>query len=137
MIKIELRDRERCQIDFLSPIFNLPSPKTWGCSSVGRAVALQAIGQEFESPQLHQLSSAEWGVRSADGALRSSATVAPPNSHPLREEFDPCLMPLVKERTAHCKTELCDNWSLIDSCESIDLAARFFTPCACFSLERR
>src|ERR1041385_8886867 len=26
-----------------------------GCSSVGRAVALQAIGQEFESPQLHQL----------------------------------------------------------------------------------
>ena len=27
----------------------------WGCSSVGRAVALQAIGQEFESPQLHQL----------------------------------------------------------------------------------
>ena len=27
---------------------------SWGCSSVGRAVALQAIGQEFESPQLHQ-----------------------------------------------------------------------------------
>lgn len=26
-----------------------------GCSSVGRAVALQAIGQEFESPQLHHL----------------------------------------------------------------------------------
>lgn len=25
-----------------------------GCSSVGRAVALQAIGQEFDSPQLHQ-----------------------------------------------------------------------------------
>jgi hypothetical protein len=25
----------------------------WGCSSVGRAVALQAIGQEFDSPQLH------------------------------------------------------------------------------------
>ena len=31
----------------------LRSP-VWGCSSVGRAVALQAIGQEFESPQLHQ-----------------------------------------------------------------------------------
>ena len=28
----------------------------WGCSSVGRAVALQAIGQEFDPPQLHQLS---------------------------------------------------------------------------------
>src|SRR5207249_9813844 len=39
-----------------------------GCSSVGRAVALQAIGQEFESPQLHQLSSAEWGVRSAESS---------------------------------------------------------------------
>ena len=26
----------------------------WGSSSVGRAVALQAIGREFESPQLHQ-----------------------------------------------------------------------------------
>ena len=27
---------------------------TWGCSSVGRAPALQAGGQEFESPHLHQ-----------------------------------------------------------------------------------
>ena len=26
----------------------------WGCSSVGRAPALQAGGQEFESPHLHQ-----------------------------------------------------------------------------------
>ena len=25
----------------------------WGCSSVGRAPALQAGGQEFESPHLH------------------------------------------------------------------------------------
>ena len=25
----------------------------WGCSSVGRAPALQAGGQEFESPYLH------------------------------------------------------------------------------------
>jgi hypothetical protein len=33
--------------------------KNWGCSSVGRAVALQAIGREFESPQLHQHLSAE------------------------------------------------------------------------------
>ena len=29
-------------------------PKKGGCSSVGRAVALQAIGQEIDSPQLHQ-----------------------------------------------------------------------------------
>ena len=27
---------------------------TWGCSSVGRAPALQAGGQEFDSPHLHQ-----------------------------------------------------------------------------------
>jgi hypothetical protein len=27
----------------------------WGCSSAGRAPALQAGSQEFESPQLHQL----------------------------------------------------------------------------------
>ena len=42
-----LREIER------KPIFG--SFTKWGCSSVGRAVALQAIGQEFESPQLHQL----------------------------------------------------------------------------------
>ena len=27
----------------------------WGCSSVGRALALQARGQEFDSPHLHHL----------------------------------------------------------------------------------
>ena len=28
--------------------------KTWGCSSAGRAPALQAGGQEFDPPHLHQ-----------------------------------------------------------------------------------
>ena len=28
--------------------------KFWGCSSVGRAPALQAGGRQFESDQLHQ-----------------------------------------------------------------------------------
>ena len=28
--------------------------KFWGCSSVGRASALQAEGRQFESDQLHQ-----------------------------------------------------------------------------------
>jgi hypothetical protein len=37
-----------------SKIANWKSKIQWGCSSVGRAVALQAIGREFESPQLHQ-----------------------------------------------------------------------------------
>ena len=30
--------------------------KSWGRSSAGRAPALQAGGQEFDSPRLHQLS---------------------------------------------------------------------------------
>ena len=29
--------------------------KIWGCSSAGRAPALQAGGQEFDSPHLHQI----------------------------------------------------------------------------------
>ena len=29
------------------------STKIWGCSSAGRAPALQAGGQEFDSPHLH------------------------------------------------------------------------------------
>ena len=29
--------------------------KPWGCSSVGRALALHARGQEFEPPYLHHL----------------------------------------------------------------------------------
>ena len=34
---------------------NCIDPKTlWGCSSAGRAPALQAGGQGFESPHLHQ-----------------------------------------------------------------------------------
>ena len=28
--------------------------RTWGCSSAGRAPALQAGGQEFDPPHLHQ-----------------------------------------------------------------------------------
>ncbi len=35
-------------------INNEVSTKIWGCSSAGRAPALQAGGQEFDSPHLHQ-----------------------------------------------------------------------------------
>ncbi len=38
----------------LSKIARKTNRFEWGCSSAGRAVALQAIGREFESPQLHQ-----------------------------------------------------------------------------------
>ena len=43
-----------------------PANCRWGCSSVGRAVALQAIGQEFESPQLHHLRPVRPGVGETD-----------------------------------------------------------------------
>ena len=35
--------------------FRIQDRLTWGRSSVGRAPALQAGGQEFESPRLHHL----------------------------------------------------------------------------------
>ena len=41
-----------------------------GCSSVGRAVALQAIGQEFDSPQLHQF---EFQMRDLEFEIRARA----------------------------------------------------------------
>ena len=37
----------------------------WGCSSVGRAPALQAGGRQFESDQLHQKF-----VKTKDNALK-------------------------------------------------------------------
>ena len=38
---------------------------TWGCSSAGRAPALQAGGQGFESPHLHQGRGPTWAYSSA------------------------------------------------------------------------
>jgi hypothetical protein len=32
---------------------------TWGCSSAGRAAALQAVGRRFDSAQLHQFRNTE------------------------------------------------------------------------------
>jgi hypothetical protein len=34
---------------------------TWGCSSVGRALASHARGQGFESPHLHQIKTSKKG----------------------------------------------------------------------------
>lgn len=39
----------RSQVRFLLD----PQAETWGISSIGRASALQAEGQEFDSPMLH------------------------------------------------------------------------------------
>ena len=43
--------------------------RIWGCSSVGRAVALQAIGQEFESPQLHQFEISDLSFEISNGRV--------------------------------------------------------------------
>ena len=48
-----------------------------GCSSVGRAVALQAIGREFESPQLHQSESRETSVESRKRLSAGPSTLVP------------------------------------------------------------
>ena len=37
--------------------------RKWGCSSAGRAPALQAGGQEFDSPHLHQSNFTKWSLR--------------------------------------------------------------------------
>jgi hypothetical protein len=42
---------------------------TWGCSSIGRAAALQAVGQEFKPPQLHQrtgVGERNWGTEKVE-----------------------------------------------------------------------
>ena len=40
-------------IHYSSFIIHYSLIPTWGCSSAGRAPALQAGGQEFDSPHLH------------------------------------------------------------------------------------
>ena len=43
----------------------------WGCSSVGRAPALQAGGQEFESLHLHSVRK-DWEKESQDSVVRNT-----------------------------------------------------------------
>ena len=45
----------------------------WGLSSVGRAAALQAVGQGFESPRLHQISE--------EARMRGTPTKGKPEAH--------------------------------------------------------
>ena len=44
-----------------------------GCSSVGRAPALQAGGQEFESPHLHQFPYLDIAYNLLDGSYRDKS----------------------------------------------------------------
>ena len=54
--KSPVRAKERssyCLVLRVQAKKRIPS-KSWGCSSAGRAPALQAGGQEFDPPHLHQ-----------------------------------------------------------------------------------
>ena len=51
--RLDIRDIRKITKDLIL-VNNEVSTKIWGCSSAGRAPALQAGGQEFDSPHLHQ-----------------------------------------------------------------------------------
>ena len=51
--RLDIRDIRKNTKDLIL-VNNEVSIKIWGCSSAGRAPALQAGGQEFDSPHLHQ-----------------------------------------------------------------------------------
>ena len=54
--RLDIRDIRKNTKDLIL-VNNEVSTKIWGCSSAGRAPALQAGGQEFDSPHLHQRAS--------------------------------------------------------------------------------
>ena len=51
--RLDIRDIRKITKDLIL-VNNEVSTEIWGCSSAGRAPALQAGGQEFDSPHLHQ-----------------------------------------------------------------------------------
>ena len=51
--RLDIRDIRKITKDLIL-VNNEVSTKIWGCSSAGRAPALQEGGQEFDSPHLHQ-----------------------------------------------------------------------------------
>ena len=54
--RLDIRDIRKITKDLIL-VNNEVSTKIWGCSSAGRAPALQAGGQEFDSPHLHHFAS--------------------------------------------------------------------------------
>ena len=54
--RLDIRDIRKITKDVIL-VNNEVSTKIWGCSSAGRAPALQAGGQEFDPPHLHQRAS--------------------------------------------------------------------------------
>ena len=54
--RLDIRDIRKITKDLIL-VNNEVSTKIWGCSSAGRAPALQAGGQEFDPPHLHQRAS--------------------------------------------------------------------------------
>ena len=51
--RLDIRDIRKITKDLIL-VNNEVLTEIWGCSSAGRAPALQAGGQEFDSPHLHQ-----------------------------------------------------------------------------------
>ena len=49
------KKKSACKINIVTNKQKAEMPNSWGFSSAGRAPALHAGGQEFESPNLHQL----------------------------------------------------------------------------------
>ena len=54
--RLDIRDIRKITKDLIL-VNNEVSTKIWGCSSAGRAPALQAGGQEFDPPHLHHRAS--------------------------------------------------------------------------------
>ena len=54
--RLDIRDIRKITKDLIL-VNNEVSTEIWGCSSAGRAPALQAGGQEFDPPHLHQRAS--------------------------------------------------------------------------------
>jgi hypothetical protein len=63
---------------------NNSATEIWGCSSAGRATALQAEGQGFDPPLLHQVSIGDWCSGSTpdfDSDSISSILISPAKQH--------------------------------------------------------
>jgi hypothetical protein len=79
----EIELRSNCGLTISDCGFEIQNRKSeienpvWGCSSVGRAAALQAVGQGFESPQLHQPSLAAKPERSCRAEAKGRRAVEP------------------------------------------------------------
>ena len=77
MRSVVVSDRCNRSVGILKKGIGKPeSLKVWGCSSAGRAPALQAGGQEFDPPHLHQRRSKMQETRSKKKRLSNTSGTA-------------------------------------------------------------